>query len=294
MSADRSRFAKVFRWHWIPEAVLVSGTWEMIQFRHFLAAYACFAVAVLWGALSWLFSNTVYRQFLIYDKTRRRRNPDKPNTLLRFRHEFRKLWTMRMGGTLTAAAIMVAGCLYIHWEAVGYEMSLLYGRLYPANDKLFGPCAPPTGYVALYAGNVGAQVPLDMLPMTLVEVGGKRVIVLDRGSDGSLVLIADIKDKDDKLIVRMNKKEFRVNPNNYFDVYHSRSELRITDQAGDVALDARYNNDRIFSVRGKLYVNGRLVDFSSRVAVGSRSVSNICFSLSPGLKGQKLAVLDAP
>jgi hypothetical protein len=102
--------------------------------------------------------------------------------------------------------------------------------LYPANDQVPpGACSPHGSEVTLYLGSSAVLAP-GVFPLTIVGIKDKRVLVLDRSSDGSLVLIADIRDKDDKIIARLDKDGFTINKNNYLSVKRTdRSSLIIID-----------------------------------------------------------------
>jgi hypothetical protein len=149
--------------------------------------------------------------------------------------------------------------------------------------------------VALYVGTHAVVAPMYALPITLVLVGKDHVIDLDRDADGALILIADIKDKDGKMIVRLDKDEFRVNPNNYFSMKRKDdSTLIVFDQTGAEALNARYLNKRSFSLNAHFYSSGKLVDLSRGSPWPNVTIENMCLDLSIIRKGDKFAVFGEP
>lgn len=259
----------------------------MIQLHHYWPAFICITLAILWVVALWEFSTTVKDQFLKKERAKARRRPDKPQSLSRYHAEMRKFWTMRLGLPILGLAAIAATFYYIRAEQRDYELGLLYGRLYPANDPDYGPCPATPGSVNLHLGSMEVQEPKSKLPVAMVTVAGKPVISLDHGADGSLVLIADVKDSSGRLIVRFGKDEFRVNPNNYFAMNHphdSKSELTVIDQDGNVVLDGRYDNPHAFSLTGRLYAYGTLITLSNKEGIegGRFGVANICVKETPG------------
>lgn len=276
----------VLRWRSIPEFLLAVGVWTMIQLHHFIAAYVCCLLVVLWAVAAWMVSDTLYNQFLTFDKAKHRRNPDKPRSMQRFRYERNKLWVMRIAPSLLGIIVIACGFSYVHWEQVDWQLVQLYGRLYPGSDPHYGPCIPMKGAVTVHLGDDALQVSKSNLPITLIRIHGKDAIVLDRDDDGALVLIVDVRDKNDNLIVRLDRHEFRVNPNNYFKVErprHSRSELIVTGQDGSRVIDALYANENVFSLTGRLFVDGQLFDFSTGIDNAELKMHGVCIA-APNLR----------
>lgn len=151
--------------------------------------------------------------------------------------------------------------------------------------------------MSLNVGGFAAQIPREGLPLTLVGLVRKPdtmlpVISLDALTDGSLVVIADIRDKDDKIIVRMDKNGFAINPNNYFSIKRpDKSTVIVLDQYGTEALRAHYSNPHSFRITGKFYSSGKLFDVSSAMTINNSttttSFSGLCMDLPIEIKNAK-------
>jgi hypothetical protein len=259
----------------------------MIQLHHYDAASWCFAAAAIWASLLFWLSDFMKTQFLAVDCARNRRRLNKPQTNRRYWRELAKFNVLRYGGVLLIAGIGVSAMYYSRWEGEEYELTQLYGRLYPADDTGVKSCPVLPDTINLNLGSVGFREPLSKLPMTIISVGRKSVISLDRGQDGSLVVIADVKDSFGNLVVRLGRDEFRVNPNNYFSVsrpHRSRSELIVVDQKGKTVLHARYNNEHTFSLTASLWAYGTLITISEEQGItdGKNRASDFCIAPLPG------------
>jgi len=253
----------------------------MIQMHWFLVADICLVTAVVWAVLWWEYSNSVYKQVRAKVRAKSRIKPGKDHTVARYRHERSKLWIMRGGGVIFGILATLASLRLVAQFKSNYELDLLYGRLYPANDPDYGPCPVTEGLVNIHVGNGEYQVSDKNFPQVLVGVNDRSVISIDKGSDGALVVLADVRDGTGRLIVRLSKDEFRVNPNNYFAMNHpgrSRSEITVTDQGGNVVLDARYANQHTFIITGRFNAYGVPIILSSdrSVQIGDSAIDTIC------------------
>jgi hypothetical protein len=286
---------------WIPELFSAGWGFFMIQMHDFFWAKCSFSVAGAWVVLWWLCSATLYKQSSVVAKKKRQVNKDKPQTSSRYRYERNKLWLMRIGGVVAGCIATVCAIAYVQRFKIDYEQSLLYGRLYPATDADYGPCPVRKGLVNVHIGPGEYQLPSQNLPLNLVSVDDRGVLSLDKSSDGSMAIIADVRDETGKLIVRLSKDEFRVNPNNYFALTHpghSRSEILVTDQQGNTVLDARYANDHTFSVTGALHAYGVPINLSPDNSVQGGNllgVRYVCLSVPNHTSGSILNFkIDAP
>jgi len=98
------------------------------------------------------------------------------------------------------------------------------------------------------------------LPQEILRIHGKQVIGLERNSAGGIIVSMDIRSDDGRIIVRLSKDGFVVNRNNELLVNRpDKSTLIIEDQYGNVALDARYLNERAFRITGTLHYQGQTI-----------------------------------
>lgn len=249
---------------------------------------------------SWLCSETLGNKQRAVKSLESRQNYRKPKTIENYQKAIDQYLLMKGGITALLLAIAVASLGFVRSEQLSYELGLLYGRLYPAKDIVRGPCAPQEGQVALYVGNFSTMAPENSLPIGLVWIMKKsgepeHVLDLDRDSDGALVLIADVKDSNGNLIVRLDKNEFRVNPNNYFDYKRpDRSTLIVSDQKGNVVINARYMNDRSLRVTGLFHSLGKTIDLSKGMTPGNLSLEGICLASPSGMQGGHTTVYGMP
>jgi hypothetical protein len=73
-----------------------------------------------------------------------------------------------------------------------------------------------------------------------------------------LVLSMDIRNKDGTLIVRFDETGFEVNPG-LLKRHPDKSTLIVEDTHGNQVVKARYANRRVFSLEGKIDINGQIV-----------------------------------
>ncbi len=121
----------------------------------------------------------------------------------------------------------------------------------------------------------------DDFPVVIASVRGVPALTVDRTMDGGIAVTVDVWDENHKIIARIERNEFTINPNNYFRKFRpDRSTLIVEDQYGVRVLEARYGGKRSLSLNAKLrYPNGVLLDLS-----GSPSIGNICVAVPHGRK----------
>ena len=95
----------------------------MIELHDFIAAYVCCLLVVLWAVAAWMVSDTLYNEFLTFDKAKHRRNAEKRRSMQRFRYERNKLWVMRIAPSLLGIIVIACGFSYVPRKQV--DVSLL-------------------------------------------------------------------------------------------------------------------------------------------------------------------------
>ncbi|HEV2521920.1 MAG TPA: hypothetical protein VGT24_06015 [Candidatus Acidoferrales bacterium] len=249
-----------------------------------VAAYAFFIAALLWSLGSWLTSDALTK-----------RNPkqwSRGRAKRATEQDFRTYHLCKYGVSVLLALAFALAIVSTREIGAALELSRLFGTLYPGNDPApSGPCSPREGEVALYIGT--DAVIASSFPITIVRVADEPLLRLDRNADGSLALVADIRSSDNKIIARLDRTGFTVNPNNYLSMKRvDRSSLVLVDQYGHEALNVRYMNRRNLNMTARLYSNGRLVDLGKReISGGVFSMSGVCMKFAPN-KNQNFTVLN--
>ena len=187
-----------------------------------------------------------------------------------------------------------ASIYWVNSNKQEYELSLLEGRLYPANDP-----TPPNvcddrpetraglnDVVVLFGSDAAV---IGKFPYSLISVRDKNVFVVDRNEDGSIVLSLDVLDADGKVIVTIDHGRFQINPNNYLPKKFrpDRYTLVITDQYKTQVLKFRYLNKNAISVDAVLRFPGLAQPI--KLSSSSSEVSNyhhncIAHSMAPLLR----------
>lgn len=298
----RETISKLLRWKISGWAITtcIGFWWLTTQLHHFLASYLAVGMCGALAIGSWLCSDTLAKKRRAVNVLESRQDYRKRKTITTYQREINQYLLLKGGVTALLLAMTLASLGFVRFEQSSYELSLLYGKLYPAKDIVRGLCAPQKGQLALYVGSFVVVVPSDALPVGLVWIIRKsgeaeHVLDLDRDSDGTLVLVADLKDRNDNLVIRLDKTGFRVNPNNYFDYKHpDRSTLVVFDQKGKAVINARLLNDRSFRVTGLFHSLGKTIDLSKGMTPGNISLANICMVWPPELKGRPYVVYAMP
>ncbi len=133
------------------------------------------------------------------------------------------------------------------------------------------PASP--GTILLIFGSNAVEV--NKFPHTIISVHGRPALVLDMDeATNTLALMMEVRSIDNRIIVKMDKSGFTVNPNNYFKMDRpDRTSLVVFDQEGRRVLNARYVNRGTFLIDGMLNIPG-----AGMVDIGFKNISNNCFA----------------
>jgi len=165
-------------------------------------------------------------------------------------------------------------------EALRQELQQLKGKLYPANDPMPNHrCGPiePNDLVIFIGSNTFIA---HKFPQTILEIKGKKILAVDKGVDGSVVVSLDVLSRDGRIIARLRDGEFIINPQNYLDAIprKDRSSLTVTDQNGTQVLDMRYINSQAIKINTVLaYPDMEPLKFNEGGTTwGGLSIKNMC------------------
>jgi hypothetical protein len=95
----------------------------------------------------------------------------------------------------------------------------------------------------------------DGFPHTILRVGGVNIVSIDRTPQKEIVVIADIRGNDGKIVARLNENGIVVNKNRILQVKQGsdRHSLIIEDDYGDEVLNAEYLNPHAFKIDALTY-----------------------------------------
>jgi hypothetical protein len=242
-------------------AMMLALAGVMVAIQQFAMFYLLLAISSLYCCGLWWKSGHVKRK----SRTRKRRSPrvaSRPGQL---------------GGCV--CILLLGGG--VGWLAADYQIALelqsLQGRLYPASDPMpANNCGSvPSDVVVLFMGSNAVEV--KTFPHPLIRVRGTPVLSLDKSPDGYMAPILEMASDDGKLIVRLDRRGFVVNRNNYLTMKRpDRSTLVVVDQYGREVLNTRYLNERAFRVTGLLHYPG-LGD----IPIQSPHIFGACFMVGP-------------
>jgi hypothetical protein len=128
----------------------------------------------------------------------------------------------------------------------------LSGKLFPASDPtpvgLCGGMLIPDDAVILMIDTNAYVVQKFPHPIFLSQSKGS-ILSLDRGADGALAIIMDLRSADGRIIVRLTDDGFVVNRNNYLEMKENdKSTLDIIDEYGRPILHVRYANPKLIEM----------------------------------------------
>lgn len=244
----------------------------MIYGDDFVLGMLALTFAGVWGIAAWLVSEELEKR-----KPSRPRKP-KYTALQGYRQARVRYFFWKLSIPAAIVFMLVLSGVFANNKREKKILKELHGVLLPDHDPdLEGPCKPEGNQLAIRIGS--NSVTTDSFPLTVIKAGGIPVLTMDRLPDGRISTTLDVRDQDGKIIVRLDKEGFVVNPNNYLSVRRpDKSSLEVIDQYGNEALKARYRNRRFFDITARINSNGRTID------LGNLMVSGTCvynFKLGP-------------
>lgn len=128
----------------------------------------------------------------------------------------------------------------------------LSGKLFPASDPtpagLCGNVPIPDDAVILMIDTNAYVVQKFPHPIFLSQSRGS-ILSVNRGADGSLAIIMDLRSADGRIIVRLNDDGFVINRNNYLEMKENdKSTLDIVDEYGNLVIHVRYANPKLIEM----------------------------------------------
>lgn len=135
------------------------------------------------------------------------------------------------------------------------------GWLKPKNSPVPDCSNSPKGRLfLLHGGNTSWDTEFPRTVIGFKDQNGvvHRNLVIDKEESGRIAVTMDIFGPDGKIIARIEKNHFTVNPNNYFDtkIEEDGSTLQVWDQSGREVLFISYLNSCAIKVRALLYFPG--------------------------------------
>jgi hypothetical protein len=174
----------------------------------------------------------------------------------------------RMWCTLPVLVILAVSAILCAWTRVlqnDFELDRLADWLYPASDP-DPACSTkfplPDNAIALYLGNSRLVAGKKVSMWGALNPQDRRIptpiLIVEQGSRGRIALDLDIRGSDGKIIARIVRNYFVINPNNILTKSRpDRSTLTVTDQEGSQVLNVRYLNQHGIHLLGKFYVIGQ-------------------------------------
>jgi hypothetical protein len=131
----------------------------------------------------------------------------------------------------------------------------LNGQLIPANDPMPStPCGAPSKDQYIVAINGGGHM-FKNLPHIILTLNYQKAVWLDKRQDGRIALFIDVRDREGRIAVRVDKDGFFLHPGaNLFARHPDESSVVIQDEFGTDVLSVRYANPRAWVVTGSLTI----------------------------------------
>jgi hypothetical protein len=154
---------------------------------------------------------------------------------------------------------------HVLFERQRETIESLNGHLLPADDPMptladfdcEGMSVDINKDTFIVTGTV-TNVP-DAFPFPVLNYNGRDLISVSQSPEGLLVLSIDIHEKSGRILVKLDDSGLDVNPL-LFKKHPDKSTLIIEDSFGNEVLRARYANKRYLYVRGKIILDGEVVD----------------------------------
>lgn len=227
-----------------------------MTFQHYLLAELGFWLTGVWTLIAWRFSPFLQRGERDIARLKRKVEKLTANRSTRDAYESKRLrysWYER-GVSIIIGLLTIGAILWVRMEAHKYELSLWEGRLYPANEDVpVVHCPVDDNTLLLFLGSNGIAF-AKAFPRPVIRVRDVDVLTIDKNEDGSLAVSAIIKRDDGKILAEIKGGQFILAQGHIFKKERpSVSQLRITDEFGDIVLDINFFNPRAMWITFKSY-----------------------------------------
>ena len=167
-----------------------------------------------------------------------------------------ELINFRMFTSLSIVALLFGGALAYYVGPSLPEETPTHGWLYPANDPVpTTNCFPNSpGIMFILARNI-SKIDNTIQKFIVLQVDKTPLIAVERNGD-RLLFDAYIYNKDGIIAAKIDRCEFRLNPNATFYGEHAdknRSELTVYDDHNQVLLHIYYANPSTVFITGVFY-----------------------------------------
>jgi hypothetical protein len=217
----------------------------------FGSAYIFWGITAIYAVGCWLASDTLARK--LHSSSSLLGSDGKPVQLKAKRS---RLW--QIAPSLAIFLVFLGFGFWIRKLQVNKELEALSGWLYPAGEVLSVPCPIHSKNDLIVMSGTNAYIE-DQFPHTLLMIDCDRVLTIDRDANGNVGISLTIRDKDDKVVVELDRGQFEINKNNYFKIHRrgSKSTLAVEDQYGQEVLYLHLANRNVLQFRALFNYKGR-------------------------------------
>jgi hypothetical protein len=188
-----------------------------------------------------------------------------------------RLISFRVFGSLSAVALLLAGALAYYIGPNFPEETATHGWLYPANDRVpTTNCFPDRPGIMFILGHNISKIDNTIEKFIVLQVDKTPLIAVERDGD-KLMFDVDIYNKDGVIAAKIDRGEFRLNPNAIFYGEHADknpSDLTVYDDHNQKLLHIYYANTSTVFITGVFYS-----ETGTKAVISDESISVI---LNPG------------
>ena len=267
----------------------------MALYNHFWLAYVLFSLTTIWAEALWLTSNQLENARVRRDKPIAKQRKYTVEEIEQIRHKKNRDFQMLKWGIFVLFACIGIVCILgTARQKYIWELSLLNGVLYPANDPdVPNVCSGQSGdflKVSFGGGGMGATTSEDHLWLVTKQKNDSLqkdvVLGIERLQNGNVSVIAHVIGQDGKTILDIDPTHFAINRNEILDdLSPPRTDLSTIElrDGYDNKLKVRLINNHMVLFVGKLYLTpGEYIEANkSGVSFngGGSLLTSSCFSV---------------
>jgi hypothetical protein len=167
---------------------------------------------------------------------------------------------------LIACAVATgSGVWFLLDYAKSKEFAALSGTIVPGDEDVPLPAdalcsAMNSGGFGLILG--GSHLYSPRADRTIIQIDAERTLALSH-ENGRMALSMIVRSDDGRVVVEVEKGEFRINQNNYFKMTHPNGhELTVYDQKDNPVLEVKYPNPSALVVNADLRTKGHHIEIT--------------------------------